>query len=68
MRTTRFWNNIHQVRGSYVKSLESQIISRSLGASKPMDSRKSAKGAYTWGKRTLVLIIITLYRNCTFQT
>ena len=42
VRTTRFCNNLHQVR-SYSKNVESQIIQKSFGASKPKGLNRIAK-------------------------
>ena len=57
LSTTCFWNNLHHGRSkSKAKWLK---VSRSI---KPKGLNRIAKICYAWGRRTLVLLMIALFR------
>ena len=62
VRTTRFWNNLHQVRSTSKDQKAKSFIL--LGALKLKLKGLNRKVAYTSRRKISVLLIITLFRNC----
>ena len=57
----RFWNYLHQVH--YAQKIGKP---NNLKVDK-VDSQTSANVAHAWWSRTLVLLTITLFRNCRYK-
>ena len=62
VRTTRFWNNLHQIH-SKSKHWKDKWL-KSFGS---RNTSALNQIIYAWGRGTLVLIVITLYRTVNFN-